>query len=98
MGGGLSMTGKAVHLHWGEGQVAEEVRLPTPYHVAVVQLIDMEDGAELVRFCWYDHTGRFHRQPLLVDPTTWADLLAQARSQAPRLYRVLAPTVGVDDP
>jgi hypothetical protein len=86
------MTGKSVHLHWGDGRVAEEVRVPTRYHVAVVQLIDMEDGTQLVRFCWYDHAGRFHRQPLIVDPATWGEVLAQARSEAPRLYRVLVPT------
>ncbi len=78
-----------VHLHWGDGIVAEEVRLTTSYHVAVAQLIVMEDHSELLRFCWYDHTGRFHRSPLIVDPKTWTDLLRVAKAQAPRLYERL---------
>jgi len=78
-----------VHLHWGEGVVAEEVRHTTPYHVAVVQLIDMEDGTELVRFCWYDHAGRFHRSPLIVEPDGWAAMLAAAQASAPRLFQRL---------
>ena len=88
------MAAAKVHLHWGEGTVAEEVRLTTPYHVAVAQLIFMQDGSELLRFCWYDHGGRFHRSPLIVDPKTWGELLQVAREQTPRLYARLRGTDG----
>lgn len=84
------MPDQRVHLHWGEGRVAEEARVPTAYHVAVLQLIEMDDGAELIRFCWYDHGGRFHRSPLIADPTTWAALMEEASRAAPRLYRRLS--------
>ena len=95
------MAEQRVHLHWGEGVVAEEVRLPTQYHVAVLQLIQMDDGTELMRCCWYDHAGRFHRSPLIVDPDTWAALVASARTAAPRLYahltREAAPSTGTGE-
>lgn len=78
-----------VHLHWGDGVVAEEVRHPTPHHVAVIQLIDMDDGSELLRFCWYDHQGRFHRSPLILDPETWHEVLLAAERSTPRLYERL---------
>jgi hypothetical protein len=65
------------------------VRVPTEYHVAVVQLLAMEDGTELLRFCWYDHRGRFHRQPLIADRSTWIEILARSETDAPRLYQLL---------
>lgn len=75
-------------LHWGSGVIAEEVRVTGPYHCPAIQLLEFREGpaagACQVRFCYYDHRGRFQRSPLIVDESDLA-ALAVALKAAPRL-------------
>jgi hypothetical protein len=74
---------------WGKGRIVEEASATTPHHEAVIQLLEYEDGGLSVRFCHYDHDGRFRRSPLMVGPDAIADLRRSLRG-APRLRRLLA--------
>lgn len=84
---------KSFAFHWGSGIVAEEVQIASQYHRPTIQLLSFTEGAAKgtheIRFCHYDHHGRFQRSPLIIDE---ADLpaLARALAGAPRLKRMLA--------
>jgi len=79
-------------VHWGSGVIAEEVRTSGPYHCPAIQLLDFRTGpaagASQVRFCYYDHRGRFQRSPLIVDQAD-LDELAAALKSTPRLRKML---------
>ena len=53
-------------LHWGKGVIAEEASAQTPFHEPCIQLLQFEDGSRSLRFCTYNHQGRFQRVPLIV--------------------------------
>ena len=59
---------KTFSLHWGSGVVEEEAQIETPYHRPTIQLLKFTDGKAKgsyeIRFCTYDHRGRFQRMPL----------------------------------
>src|SRR5688572_17616900 len=61
-------TMKTFSLHWGSGVVEEEVQIATPYHRPTIQLLKFTEGKAKgsyeIRFCTYDHSGRFQRMPL----------------------------------
>jgi len=84
---------KTFSLHWGSGVIAEEATIATPYHCPTIQLLEFTDGEAAgsyeIRFCHYDHHGRFQRSPLIVDA---ADLprLGAALKRAPKLQKLLA--------
>ncbi|HVM96742.1 MAG TPA: hypothetical protein VMT89_10150 [Candidatus Acidoferrales bacterium] len=84
---------KTFSLHWGSGIVEEEASFATPYHQPTVQLLKFTEGeakgSYAVRFCHYDHRGRFQRSPLIIDA---ADLrtLRKALQTSPKLRRLLA--------
>ncbi len=83
-------------LHWGSGIIEEEVQIATPYHLPTVQLLKFTEGEAAgtyeIRFCHYDHRGRFQRSPLILDA---ADIpaLRKALKAAPTLRRLLAGLV-----
>jgi hypothetical protein len=83
---------KTFSLHWGSGVIAEEVQVEDRYHRPAIQLLEFRDGeaagARQVRFCYFDHRGRFQRSPLIVDEDN-LDALAQALKGAPRLRAML---------
>jgi hypothetical protein len=72
--------------------VAEEVRVTGPYHCPAIQLLEFREGlaagACQIRFCYYDHRGRFQRSPLIVDEND-LEALAAALKSAPRLRAML---------
>ena len=80
-------------LHWGSGIIEEEVRVPTPHHVPCIQLLKFTDGMAKgsyeVRFCVYNHRGRFQRMPLIVDTDEIAKL-RKALMSAPKLRKLIA--------
>jgi hypothetical protein len=86
-------TQKTFAFHWGSGIVAEEAQIASRYHRPTVQLLTFTEGeakgTHEIRFCHYDHHGRFQRSPLIIDE---ADLpaLTKALAGAPRLKRMLA--------
>jgi len=86
-------TVKTFSLHWGSGVVEEEAQIETPYHRPTIQLLKFTDGkaqgAYEIRFCTYDHRGRFQRMPLIVDERDLAPL-RKALRRTPKLRKLLA--------
>ena len=83
---------KAFSLHWGSGVVEEEAQIETAYHRPTIQLLKFTEGkakgAYEIRFCTYNHAGRFQRMPLIVDERDLA-ALRQALKRTPRLRGLL---------
>lgn len=79
-------------LHWGSGIIEEEARFATPYHHPTIQLLKFTDGEAkgryALRFCHYDHHGRFQRSPLIIDADD-LPTLKQALAATPQLRRLL---------
>ena len=75
-------------LHWGAGQIVEEATFAGEYHEPTIQLLEFENGALSIRFCYYDHEGRFQRSPLLLDAGDLPALRA-ALEHTPRLRSLL---------
>jgi len=73
---------------WGRGQIVEEVRTRGEHHVPAIQLLEYEGGGLSIRFCYYDHRGRFQRGPLLVRAEELDSLRAEL-ARAPRLRELL---------
>ncbi|HUK58482.1 MAG TPA: hypothetical protein VLV50_04565 [Stellaceae bacterium] len=84
---------KTFAFHWGSGIVEEEVQITTEHHRPTIQLLKFTDGPAKgtyeIRFCFYDHHGRFQRSPLIIDERDLAPL-RRALDGAPRLKRFLA--------
>jgi hypothetical protein len=78
---------------WGKGEIVEEVTAVGQWHEPAIQLLRYEDGSESVRFCHYDHRGRFQRSPLMVDATLLAKL-GRAVARSPRLRMHLRRLAG----
>ena len=83
---------KTFSLHWGRGVVEEEAQTATPYHRPTIQLLKFTEGEAKgsyeIRFCTYDHSGRFQRMPLIIDER---DLprLRKALKTTPKLRKLL---------
>ena len=79
---------------WGRGEIVEEVTAVGEWHEPSIQLLRYEDGSESIRFCHYDHRGRFQRSPLIVNRALLTQL-GRALASSPRLRahlgRLLAP-------
>jgi hypothetical protein len=84
---------KTFALHWGTGVIAEEVQISTEHHRPTIQLLEFTAGAAKgtheIRFCFYDHRGRFQRSPLILDEADIPALRAAIKA-APKLKRLLA--------
>ncbi len=79
-------------LHWGSGHVVEEAIHGGRHHEPSLQLLEFDDGSLSVRFCYYDHVGRFQRSPLIVSKDEVAGL-KKALAGAPRLRALLREMV-----
>ena len=79
-------------LHWGSGSIVEEAAYTGPHHEPALQLLEFEDGSLSLRFCYYDHAGRFQRSPLIVGNEEVAGL-RNALAGAPRLRSLLREMV-----
>lgn len=78
----------AVRAHWGSGEIVEEATYLGRYHEPAVQLLEFEDGSLDIRFCCYDHQGRFQRSPLMLGEDEIAGL-RRAIDRTPRLRALL---------
>jgi hypothetical protein len=62
--------GDRFSLHWGSGVIEEEVRVGSSYHQPAIELLNFTEGVAAgtreLRFCYYDHHGRFQRSPLII--------------------------------
>ena len=76
-------------LHWGKGEIVEEATCEGEYHQPSLQLLEFEDGTESVRFCYYNHSGRFQRSPLILGLDDVAEL-RESLNGSPRLRSFLA--------
>jgi len=79
---------------WGRGEIVEEVTAVGEWHEPSIQLLRYEDGSESIRFCHYDHRGRFQRSPLIVNRALLTQLgrgLASSPRLRAHLGRLLAP-------
>jgi hypothetical protein len=88
---------KTFSLHWGSGVIEEEARSVTAYHSPTIQLLKFTAGEAAgtyeIRFCHYDHHGRFQRSPLIIDEKD-IPALREALAATPKLRRLLARLVG----
>ncbi len=80
-------------LHWGSGRIVEEATYAGEHHEPSIQLLEFDDGSLEVRFCYYDHAGRFQRSPLIVSNDEIAGL-RKALAKTPRLRSLLREMVG----
>ena len=84
---------KTFTLHWGTGEIAEEAQIATEHHRPTIQLLEFTagpaKGTREIRFCFYDHRGRFQRSPLIIDESD-LPALRRALDATPRLKRLLA--------
>ena len=79
---------------WGKGAIVEEITAVGQWHEPAIQLLRYEDGSESVRFCSYDHRGRFQRSPLILDAPLLSQLgrsLASSPKLRAHLARLVAP-------
>lgn len=79
-------------LHWGKGQIVEEATFAGEHHEPSIQLLEFEDESQSVRFCWYDHRGRFQRSPLIVGRAE-VQGLRRSLAENPRLRKLLTELV-----
>ena len=79
-------------LHWGDGRIVEEAAYAGEHHEPSLQLLEFADGSLAVRFCYYDHAGRFQRSPLIVSNDEVVGL-RNALAAAPRLQALLRELV-----
>jgi len=88
---------KTFSLHWGSGLIEEEAQIVTAYHRPTIQLLKFTAGEAVgtyeIRFCHYDHHGRFQRSPLIIDEKD-VPALKKALAATPKLRRLLARLVG----
>ncbi len=84
---------KKFSLHWGRGIIEEEAQIITPYHRPTIQLLKFLEGEAAgtyeIRFCHYDHRGRFQRSPLIIDERD-IPKLRKALQCAPKLKQLLS--------
>ncbi len=87
---------KTFALHWGSGVIEEEAQIATPYHCPTIQLLRFDAGDAAgtyeIRFCHYDHHGRFQRSPLIIAEEHLPALRA-ALHRTPKLRKLLSALV-----
>jgi hypothetical protein len=75
---------------WGKGEIVEEATAVGEWNEPSIQLLRYEDGTLAIRFCQYDHRGRFRRSPLIVDAKLLRGL-GRSLAHSPRLQKLLKP-------
>jgi hypothetical protein len=79
-------------MHWGNGQIVEEASHAGRYNEPAIQLMEYTNGEAAggwsIRFCYYNHDGRFQRSPMMLDADA-LDGLRAALAHTPRLRSLL---------
>ncbi len=78
---------------WGRGEIVEEATAVGEWHEPAIQLLRYEDGSLSIRFCHYDHRGRFQRSPLMISSDTIAGL-RRSLATTPRLGALIRKLAG----
>jgi hypothetical protein len=79
-------------MHWGSGEIVEEATYSGEWHEPCIQLMHYTEGEAAgsltLRFCTYNHEGRFQRSPLMLSE---ADIhgLRDAIREAPQVHALL---------
>jgi hypothetical protein len=73
---------------WGKGEIVEEATSIGEWSEPSIQLLRYEDGSLAIRFCQYDHRGRFRRSPMMVDAKLVRGL-GKSLAKTPRLRKLL---------
>jgi hypothetical protein len=77
---------------WGRGEIVEEATYEGEHHEPAIQLLEYREGEAAghlsVRFCFYNHAGRFQRSPMMLNEDD-IDGLRAALEQSPRLKMLL---------
>ena len=73
--------------HWGGGQIVEEAPYVGRHTEPAIQLLEYEgaSGAYGIRFCYYNHDGRFQRSPMMIDSEDSLEGLRSALAETPKL-------------
>jgi hypothetical protein len=81
--------------HWGGGEIIEEAAFTGRYTEPAIQLLEYEGhpGAYGIRFCYYNHAGRFQRSPMMIDGEDSFEGLRQALRETPKLRELLRKLV-----
>ena len=83
------------NFHWGSGQIIEEAAYAGQYAEPAIQLLEYADhpGAYGIRFCYYNHEGRFQRSPMMIDGDDALEGLRRALKDTPKLRALLRKLV-----
>jgi hypothetical protein len=73
---------------WGKGEIVEEATAVGEWSEPSIQLLRYDDGTIAIRFCQYDHRGRFRRSPMMVNARLLRGL-GKSLAGAPRLRKLL---------
>jgi hypothetical protein len=81
--------------HWGSGEIVEEACFTGRYTEPAIQLLEYEGhpGAYGIRFCYYNHEGRFQRSPMMIDGEESFEGLRAALRETPQLRELLRKLV-----
>ena len=85
-------TPRAFAFHWGGGNIIEEASFSGQYTEPAIQLLEYEgdhEGSYGVRFCYYNHDGRFQRSPMMIDGAETLEGLRAALKRTPKLRAML---------
>jgi hypothetical protein len=82
---------RSFEFHWGGGQIVEEAAYTGRYTEPAIQLLKYEggNGAVGIRFCYYNHDGRFQRSPMMLDGEDSFEGMRAALKKTPRLRELL---------
>jgi hypothetical protein len=77
--------------HWGGGEIVEEASYVGRYTEPSIQLLEYQGhpGAYGIRFCYYNHAGRFQRSPMMIDGEDSFEGLREALRETPKLRELL---------
>ena len=79
-------------MHWGSGEIIEEAAYAGEWKESRIQLMEYREGEAAgswsLRFCYYNHDGRFQRGPLMLDESD-IDGLRRALAVTPKLRDLL---------
>ena len=77
--------------HWGSGEIVEEASFVGQYTEPAIQLLEYEGhpGSYGIRFCYYNHAGRFQRSPMMIDGEDSFEGLRGGAASTPRLRELL---------
>lgn len=84
-------------MHWGDGEIIEEARFEGEHSQPAIQLMQFASGPAAgsvsLRFCHFNHAGRFQRSPLIVGEPE-IDQLREAVAANPRIRALLLDIAG----